>query len=89
MSDARAAWQEGYEAGLLYAKQAWWRVPRPKNPYPKLDNSDIDNIVLQGVLPLDPEPYIFQHNRFAERDQWGDRRFAPRVGFEQDGRKYV
>lgn len=89
MSDAREAWDNGFAAGLLYSKQAWWRVPRPKNPYPEVDNSDIDAIVLRGDLPLDPEPYVFQASRFAERDQWGDRRFAPREGYEQDGRKYL
>jgi len=34
MTTNAEAWQEGFDRGLLYAKQAWWRIPKPQNPYP-------------------------------------------------------
>jgi hypothetical protein len=27
------AWDKGFEEALTWSQKAWWRVPRPKNPY--------------------------------------------------------
>jgi hypothetical protein len=33
------AWEEGHRAGIRYAKSAWWRIPKPVNPYLNKDQT--------------------------------------------------